>query len=63
MSNIPASKCDYYLRMHLESIEAISGYMKGGCKDRGSVNSPGGVIVEFIKLRRILDEAIEEYSK
>lgn len=58
---VPASKCDYILRMHLKSIEAISSYMKSGCKKDGPSNSVN-MMVALITLRNTLNEIIEEYS-
>lgn len=58
---IPPSTCDYYMRMHLKSIEALSKYMAGGCKD-GPLHGPMMVCVEMMNLRNMLDKALKEYS-
>lgn len=59
---IPPMTCDYLLRMHLKSIEAISRYASGGYGS-SALNGPQNVCVELIRLRKVIDDALENYSK
>ena len=59
---IPPTACDYVLRMHLKSIEAISKYMAGGCAN-GALNGPQNVCVELINLKNCISKILDEYSK
>jgi hypothetical protein len=58
---IPATHCDYLIRMHMKSIEAISKYMAGGC-GTGALNGPMMVCVELIRMRDMIQKSLEEYS-
>lgn len=58
---IPPNHCEYLIRMHLKSIEAISKYMAGGCSN-GPLNGPMWVQVALIDLHKKLTESIKTYG-
>lgn len=58
---IPATTCDYLIRMHLKSIATISAYMAGGCGSSG-LNTPMHVCVELINMRDLIEKTLKEYS-
>ena len=58
---IPQTHCDYLVRMHLKSIEAISQYMARGFGD-GPLDGPLFVCVELINLKNLIDRTLDEYS-
>lgn len=60
--SIPATTCDYMIRMNLKCIESISRYMVGGCDD-GGLNGPQNMCVALIDLKRHIDIVLERYSK
>jgi uncharacterized membrane protein len=59
---IPPTHCDYLIRMHLKSIEAITKYMADGC-GTGALNGPQNVCVELIRMRNMINKSLEEYSR
>lgn len=58
---IPPTHCDYLVRMHLKSIEAITRYMSGGCGNH-PLNGPMNVCMELITLKKLIDRTLDDYS-